>query len=209
MGPNLPNHQEPQRPSHQLATWSVIGAVAVLVVGLVSVRMEHQPDNSRDYPSRPLLADAVPVLLPPPPMNDEYDPCSDCHEEEEPNPAVRELEDEHDTMELKHGELWCLHCHDLENREKLHLADGSLVEFADSWRLCTQCHAKKLGDWRAGVHGKRTGHWRGTKEYRTCVNCHDPHAPPFKALEPKPSPLRPTQIALKPTEEEAVASAEP
>ena len=76
-------------------------------------------------------------------------------------------------------------------REKLHLSDGTSSSFEESWRLCTQCHGKKLADWRAGVHGKRTGHWLGAKEYRTCVVCHNPHAPPFEPLEPKPPPLRP------------------
>jgi hypothetical protein len=65
--------------------------------------------------------------------------------------------------------------------------------------LCTQCHAKKLPDWRAGVHGKRTGHWRGTKEYRTCVVCHEPHAPAFARLVPKPPPPRPEDFSLRPS----------
>jgi hypothetical protein len=196
MDPESPDPEDYRPPGYQMATWLVLGLVLVMVVGLMMVRTEHQPDSSRDYPSRPMLPDAVPVLLPPPEMNDEYVPCSDCHEDEEPNPIERELEDEHDLMELTHGELWCLDCHDLADREKLHLADGTLVAFEDSWQLCTQCHGKKLADWRAGVHGKRTGHWRGPKEYRTCVACHNPHLPPFEALEPKPAPLRPSEITL-------------
>jgi hypothetical protein len=155
------------------------------------------------------MADAAPVLLPPPEMDDEYDPCSDCHEDESPNPFVRELEEEHDMMDFTHGDLWCLHCHDLEDRDKLHLADGARVEFEDSWRLCTQCHGKKLADWRAGVHGKRTGHWRGAKEYRTCVSCHNPHSPPFEAVEPRPPPLRPTQITASGNTAEEAPDEEP
>ncbi len=158
--------------------------------------MEHQPDTSRDYPSRPQMSDGANVLLPAPEIDDEYLPCTDCHEPNDTrtNITVRELEEDHDEMEFSHGNLWCLHCHDKENRDSLHLADGSLVAFEDSWQLCTQCHAKKLPDWRAGVHGKRTGHWRGPKEYRTCVVCHDPHDPPFKSIEPKPVPWRPEEI---------------
>jgi hypothetical protein len=120
----------------------------------------------------------------------------DCHENEELNPKKRELEEEHDQLKLAHGELWCLHCHDLENRNMLRLADSGLIEFADSWQLCTQCHGKKLADWRAGVHGKRTGHWRGAKEYQPCVNCHNPHSPPFQPIQPDPPPRRPEQISL-------------
>ena len=160
------------------------------------VRTEHQPDSSRDYPSRPMLPDAVPVLLPPPPMDDEYVPCSDCHEDEPTEPHTeRELEDEHDEMEFAHGRALV---HGLSRPERPREAPSRRrhpVEFEDSWQLCTQCHGKKLADWRAGVHGKRTGHWRGPKEYRTCVACHNPHRPPFQPLEPKPPPLRPTDHA--------------
>jgi hypothetical protein len=183
-------------PPYQMTTWLVLGAVLVLVLGLFSVRSEHQPDTSRDYPSRAMLPDAEPVLLPSPPVDEEYFPCGDCHEDETPNPKVRELVDEHDLLKLEHGDLWCIRCHDLENREKLHLADATLVGFEESWKLCTQCHGTKLAPWRAGVHGKRTGHWRGPKEYRTCVECHDPHSPAFKPLEPKPPPVRPGEIAV-------------
>jgi hypothetical protein len=160
----------------------------VLVLGLFAVRCEHQPDTSRVYPSRAMLPDAVPVLLPAPEIDDEYMPCSDCHEDEPTNATPRELEDEHEDQELAHGDLWCLHCHDAGQRDYLHQADGTLVEFENSWELCTQCHGSKLPDWRAGVHGKRTGHWRGPKEYRTCVACHEPHTPRFEPLEPEPPP---------------------
>jgi hypothetical protein len=194
MAAEPPDPQGYNPPPHQLAIWSVIGLAALLVVALMSIRTDYQPNEGRTYPSRALIADAKPRLLPSPPMDDEYLPCSDCHEDEPPNPAVRELEDEHDSMEFLHGDLWCLHCHDLEDREQLHLADGSRLGFDESWRLCTQCHPEKLPDWRAGVHGKRTGSWRGVKEYRTCVSCHNPHRPPFEKLEPEPAPLRPTQI---------------
>jgi mono/diheme cytochrome c family protein len=177
----------------------------LLVVGLVAVRTDHQPDTSRDYPSRAMLPHTEPVLLPPPPMDDEYLPCSDCHADEPPNPTPRELEDEHDEMAFAHGDLWCMHCHVADEDRLLQLADDTQVAFDESWRLCTQCHGKKLSDWRAGVHGKRTGHWRGPSEYRNCVACHNPHRPPFEPLKPKPPPLRPEQITLSgaPAEEAA------
>ena len=196
MASEAPDPEEYRPPAYQLVTWFVLGLAVVVVVGLTTIRTDHQPDSSREYPSRAQVPDAEPVLLPPPPMNDEYLPCSDCHEDEPPNPTERVLEDDHETMEFKHGTLWCFHCHDLNDREKLHLADGALVEFADSWRLCTQCHGKKLADWRAGVHGKRTGHWRGPKEYWACVQCHNPHSPLFAPLEPKPQPMRPAEITV-------------
>ncbi|MBW2229716.1 MAG: hypothetical protein JRH17_04980 [Deltaproteobacteria bacterium] len=181
-------------PPHQMATWLLLGLTVVLLGALFGVRLEHQPETTRDYPRRPLIADGPVVLLPGPEMNDEYLPCSDCHEDEPTNRTPRELEDDHEDKQLAHGDLWCLQCHDTDDRDALHLADGTLVTFEDSWQLCTQCHGKKLADWRAGVHGKRTGHWRGRKEYRTCVACHNPHSPPFKPLAPKPRPRRPEEI---------------
>jgi hypothetical protein len=181
-------------PPHQSAIWAVLGLAVVLVGSLFAVRMEHNPESTRDYPTRALIADAQPVLLAAPEVDDEYLPCVDCHEDEPVNREVRELEEEHDEHEFSHGNIWCLHCHDAEEKESLHLADGTPVAMEDSWQVCTQCHAKKLPDWRAGVHGKRTGHWRGPKEYRTCVVCHDPHVPAFKSLEPMPPPWPPHEI---------------
>jgi hypothetical protein len=186
-------------PHYQFATWTLIGITVVIIGGLFGVRTEHQPETTRDYPSRALIPDVEAVLLAAPEIDDEYLPCVDCHADQPTDREVRELEDEHEENEVIHGDIWCLHCHDGDNVGSLHLADDTLVDFEDSWRLCTQCHAKKLPDWRAGVHGKRTGHWRGTKEYRTCVVCHEPHAPAFAPLAPKPPPVRPEEITLRPS----------
>jgi hypothetical protein len=199
MAPEPPESEDYRPPPHQLATWLVLGVAVVIVIGLFGVRTKHNPDSSRDYPSRTLAADVAPVLLQSPEMDDEYLPCSDCHEDEPTNFTRRELEDDHEdrSAEFSHGDLWCLNCHDVDDRDQLRLSDGSPVGFDESWRLCTQCHGNKLADWRAGVHGKRTGHWWGPKEYRTCVVCHDPHDPPFEGIKPKPVPLRPEHITVQ------------
>ena len=186
----------------------MIAALAILLAGADDW---SRPSNSDEgYPSRPLQPEVEPepVLLPPPPIDDEYFPCSDCHEDELADPERREL-DEHDYIELAHGDLWCLDCHQSDQRDLLHLSDASPVDMEESWRLCTRCHAKKIPDWRAGVHGKRTGYWRGTKEYQTCVVCHDPHSPLFKPLEPMPPPVPARAFrASIPAEEEQVPHAE-
>lgn len=134
--------------------------------------------------------------VPPPPLSDDYFPCSMCHEDMEVNRERRELEEEHTEIVLQHDEehRWCLDCHDADNRDVLRLASGEPVEFTESYRLCGQCHGPKIRDWRAGVHGKRTGHWRGDKQYLLCVHCHDPHAPRFKPLKPMPPPVRPENL---------------
>jgi hypothetical protein len=175
-------------------TWLVLGSALVLVLGSFALRCS--PATGRVYPSRTLPPEPPPTLLPTPTSEDfdDYFPCSDCHEGEEVNRQRRELEDEHEDLKLEHGNLWCLDCHDADDRDRLHRADAEPVAFEDSWQLCVQCHGHKLAEWRAGVHGKRTGHWWGTKEYRPCVSCHDPHAPHFKPLKPEPPPVRPAQV---------------
>jgi hypothetical protein len=100
---------------------------------------------------------------------------------------------EHQDIHLRHDERhrWCLDCHDGKTRDQLHLASGELVPFEESYRLCGQCHGDKLRDWRAGVHGRRTGEWNGHKRYLLCAHCHNPHEPRFKALAPQPAPRPP------------------
>ncbi len=134
-------------------------------------------------------------VQPPPWSNKEIFPCTGCHDNKDlkPDPKRRELTMAHDDIILKHDEKhrWCLDCHDKDNRDRLHLASGELIPFEESYRLCGQCHGDKYRDWRAGVHGKRTGFWNGEKEYFLCVNCHYSHDPHFKPLQPKPPPARP------------------
>ena len=146
----------------------------------------------------PSRAEAFPV--PPPPFSKStIFPCMDCHKEKAPDLTVREL-DEHDEIKLDHGprDRWCFDCHNPDDRDYLRLVSGKLVPFAESYKLCGQCHGDKFRDWRAGVHGRRTGEWNGKKQYLLCAHCHNPHSPRFKPLEPKTRPLRPSEI--RPTE---------
>ena len=127
----------------------------------------------------------------------EYYPCSDCHASaSDINPRKRELVDEHDTIKLKHAEeeRWCLDCHDQNKRDFFRRSNGELVSFDVSFKLCGQCHGTIYRDWKAGIHGKRTGMWNGEKTYHQCVNCHNPHSPRFKPIKPEPPPLRPMEI---------------
>lgn len=131
----------------------------------------------------------------PPPFSDGIFPCTNCHAGMPPNRTRRQLEAMHTEINLKHDEThrWCLDCHDADNRDFLHLASGERVPFEESYRVCGQCHGEKYRDWRAGVHGRRTGSWNGVKNYLLCANCHNPHEPHFKALVPKPAPKRPSR----------------
>lgn len=138
------------------------------------------------------------INVPRPPLDPEYWPCSDCHSPEDSNPERRELVDDHENIKLHHDEenRWCLDCHDFENRDRLRLASGKLIKFEESYRLCGQCHGTIYRDWRAGIHGRRTGYWNGPKRYLLCVHCHWPHAPKFAALKPLPAPVRPEYLGL-------------
>lgn len=192
------NETGPHSPgSIRTTTWVVLGTAFVGVLGLFAIRCELGPDVSRPYPSRSLPPEPAPVLLASEPLDEAYFPCMDCHEGEPTNPTRRVLEEDHEDLELAHGNLWCLSCHDADNRDVLRLSDATTVAFEESWALCTQCHGAKLADWRAGVHGKRTGSWWGPKDYRTCVTCHDAHAPAWKPIAPKPPPVHPDRIRLE------------
>ena len=146
--------------------------------------------------SRAEVATATPgdLHLPPPPLSDGIFPCTDCHDPEIPvNAQRRPMRAAHEEIVLDHDEehRWCLDCHDAANRDQLHLAGGEPVSFEESHRLCGQCHAGEHRDWRAGVHGRRTGRWDGEKQYLLCVHCHDSHRPAFQPIAPMPAPRPP------------------
>ncbi|MBL8290304.1 MAG: hypothetical protein JNN08_00635 [Bryobacterales bacterium] len=137
------------------------------------------------------------VEVPPPPFSEGIFPCSTCHAGMAANRTRRELTGMHADIVLKHDQehRWCLDCHDAVNRDSLHLASGEQVSFNESYKLCGQCHGEKLRDWRAGVHGKRSGHWNGPKRYLLCAHCHNPHQPRFRAIAPAPAPHPPSRGA--------------
>ncbi len=154
-----------------------------------------------------IAADDIPqFFVPPPPFSEGIFPCSECHKDLEVNTNRRELSF-HEDIQLKHHaeeQRWCLDCHNPTDRDKLRLASGKLIPFTESYYLCGQCHGTHFRDWKAGVHGKRTGMWNGKKEYRLCVHCHNPHQPRFKPLEPLPPPLRPEDTKYKKLTEENI-----
>jgi hypothetical protein len=142
-------------------------------------------------------------FVPPPPFSEGIFPCNDCHEDMEPDETPREL-DFHEDIKLKHFDGWCFSCHNPKDRDKLRLANGMLIPYNESYYLCGQCHGTIFRDWKAGVHGKRTGFWNGKKMYRLCPQCHWPHAPRFKPLKPLPPPIRPEDLKYSKSREEDI-----
>lgn len=97
----------------------------------------------------------------------------------------------HVTIALEHGSLGCTSCHAADDREALHLADGSKLPLADAIRLCGQCHGTQFRDYQHGAHGGMTGSWdltRGPRTRNHCVACHAPHAPAYPLVEPAAGP---------------------
>jgi len=135
---------------------------------------------------------------------EDYFPCTDCHADLEVNLERRELEEMHDDIVLDHGpkDRWCFDCHNPDDRDSLRLANGTLIAFDESYRLCGQCHGTIFRDWRQGIHGRREGYWNGAKSYLLCAHCHNPHAPKYQPIKPLPPPVRP-QFLQASTEAEA------
>jgi hypothetical protein len=134
------------------------------------------------------------VVAPGPALNKDTFPCSQCHDNKDlkTNFEIRtKFRDPHDELVFDHRRIWCLDCHDTMDRDKLKLANGTLLPLTDPLRLCSQCHGGIAREWEGGVHGKRTGFWDGPKRALPCIQCHDPHSPHFKKLEPLPPPVRP------------------
>jgi hypothetical protein len=184
-----------------LVAAAAVGGLAARASGVDEARAAPAPGPSA--PAAPTVA-ASPaaaaeerIEVPPPPFSEGIYPCSACHADMTANRTRRELTEMHSDIVLKHDEThrWCLDCHDATDRDSLHLASGERVPFEESYRLCGQCHGEKLRDWRAGVHGRRSGQWSGHKTYLLCAHCHNPHQPRFKALQPLPAPRRPARAA--------------
>ncbi len=176
--------------------WLCLGAAAIVaalggacgassepVVAALAVPKETAPDDG--------------IEVPPPPFSAGVFPCSDCHDPSLPvNTTRRPMRTAHQDIAFHHDEehRWCLDCHSAVDRDRLHLASGELVEFTESYKLCGQCHGDKYRDWKAGVHGRRSGDWDGHKTYLLCVHCHNSHSPAFQPLKPLPPPVRPESI---------------
>ena len=100
---------------------------------------------------------------------------------------------EHQNIKLDHGNnRYCLNCHHATNRNAFNDYDGSEIAQTEVVQLCAKCHGTTFRDWQAGVHGRQNGYWlseKGTKTKLRCIQCHDPHSPKFKPMQPLP-PLR-------------------
>lgn len=170
-----------------LAPLGISLGLVLLFAGGMAIRGE----SVKGAPTHSPASDEI--QTPAPPLSPDYFPCSSCHEKGVTNAQPRQLSDEHTDIVFEHDakNRWCLDCHASLDRDKLHMASGELIDFSQSHRLCGQCHGPTYRDWKAGVHGKRTGMWDGQKNYFLCVHCHNPHSPSIKPIKPFPAPDKP------------------
>ncbi len=170
----------------------------ILIVSFAAIAAGSDQPGDTVYPeaARPKDPGVPEFFVPPPPFTEGIFPCSECHAEMDVDTERRELGMHEEQQALKHAgpQQWCLDCHNPDDRDKIRLISGQLISFEESYLLCGQCHGTIFRDWKAGVHGKRTGEWNGKKLYRLCVHCHNPHQPAFKPLKPKQPPMRPADI---------------
>ncbi len=132
--------------------------------------------------------------------------CMDCHKLLEAKWHYDRPMVEHEHIRLEHGNnRFCLNCHHRVNRNAFADYDGSEIAEADVVLLCGKCHGPTYRDWQAGVHGRRNGYWKAALGVQTrlrCIECHDPHQPRYRALQPLTAPVYPARAAYPPKSQE-------
>lgn len=119
--------------------------------------------------------------------------CSECHSIITPRAGESyRTATQHREIQLEHGiNTSCFNCHHPSNRDVFVGDDGVEIPWDQPYLLCAKCHGPVFRDWQHGAHGRTNGYWdtsRGSQTRRRCIECHDPHRPPFPALQPAPAP---------------------
>ena len=201
---------KPEYRRHQIG-FVVVCFVYMLVFAGVINGQENAAVEDKTVQLQKAETEVYPV--PPPLVYQGLYPCQACHRKDIlglssevevgksflgkyvrlPNPKPRILVRMHRDINLKHADwMWCLNCHNLEERNFLKLITGEAVSFEKSYRLCGECHGTIYSDWKIGIHGRRVGQWNGKKLYLLCAHCHDPHQPEFRKLPAKDPPKKPS-----------------
>ena len=118
--------------------------------------------------------------------------CNDCHRVlPSPEETHRTLT-QHTEIELRHGlNTRCFNCHHRTNRDAFVDDLGKEIPWNQPQLLCAKCHGPVYRDWQQGSHGRINGHWneeQGPLIRLKCIECHDPHHPPFQPLASEPGP---------------------
>jgi hypothetical protein len=118
--------------------------------------------------------------------------CSDCHAIIASPMETDRMLTQHRDIKLQHGiNTRCFNCHHRTNRDAFVDDYGNEIPWDQPQLLCAKCHGPVYRDWQHGAHGRTNGYWdtsRGVQTRRRCIECHDPHCPPFAPLAPAPAP---------------------
>lgn len=118
--------------------------------------------------------------------------CSDCHKLFQSPPETTRPLTQHREIVLRHGmNDRCFNCHHRTNRDAFVDDWGREIPADQPQLLCAKCHGPVYRDWLHGAHGRTNGYWdksKGRQVRRKCVECHDPHTPPFAPMRPAPGP---------------------
>jgi len=118
--------------------------------------------------------------------------CSTCHSKYRSDTTRPPMLYMHDNIVLEHGlNDRCLNCHNNENRNALVDDWGRQVPYDEPYLLCRKCHGPVYRDWLHGSHGRTSGYWdtrKGEKVRAICLQCHNPHQPPFPPIQAAPGP---------------------
>jgi hypothetical protein len=93
----------------------------------------------------------------------------------------------HAGIKLVHGALVCDSCHAPDDRTRLRLASGQILEMGEVITLCAQCHSSQFRSYQHMAHGGSRGYWDRTKGpviRNSCVACHAAHAPAYPLVRP-------------------------
>lgn len=179
--------------------WSTVGVPLVLGVAAAILAVDPLPPVLPTAAARtvpPWATDPTPVRQPK--LKPQYAAagftyqCMDCHRII-PSPAetFRRLT-QHTEIQLNHGlNTRCFNCHHPRNRNAFVDDFGQEIAWDQPQLLCAKCHGPVFRDWEHGSHGRINGYWdtrRGPQTKRRCIECHDPHDPPFAPLQPAPGP---------------------
>ncbi len=118
--------------------------------------------------------------------------CNECHRSVPAPHAAGQEVTKHADVVMAHGmNTRCLNCHHPTNREVFVDDYGKEIPWDQPQLLCAKCHGPVYRDWQHGSHGRINGYWdrsRGAQVRLKCVECHDPHHPPFPPLASAPGP---------------------